>query len=82
MHKNKKQIHRDLKPENILMNSSGNVKLTDFGVSKQIEHTQGMVGSFVGTYTYMYLSHNFLIFPGAPKDFKEKNMLFQVICGA
>jgi len=28
------QIHRDIKPENILYNTKGEVKFTDFGISK------------------------------------------------
>jgi len=55
LHSVKHQIHRDLKPENILMNSLGQVKLTDFGISKQLESTLGFAESFVGTPTYMYL---------------------------
>ena len=53
LHVSKHQIHRDLKPENVLMNSLGQVKLTDFGISKQLESTLEMASSFVGTLTYM-----------------------------
>lgn len=53
MHVKKHKLHRDIKPENILINSDGKVKLTDFGISKDIEKTKGVVETFVGTTTYM-----------------------------
>ena len=33
---NKKTIHRDLKPENIFMNENMEIKIGDFGISKQL----------------------------------------------
>jgi len=47
-------IHRDLKPENIL----GTVQhplLTDFGIAKELDHTQGLTrtGQIIGTLDYM-----------------------------
>lgn len=46
-------LHRDVKPENVLHNSLGQVKLTDFGISKDLTSTAGVAGSFVGTANYM-----------------------------
>lgn len=48
-----KQIHRDIKPGNALMNSLGQVKLSDFGISKELDNTIAMSNTAVGTYHYM-----------------------------
>jgi len=46
-------IHRDIKPSNILVNSEGEVKISDFGVSAKIAHTNEGKSSWVGTLVYM-----------------------------
>mmetsp|Transcript_103747 Transcript_103747/g.274291 ORF Transcript_103747/g.274291 Transcript_103747/m.274291 type:complete len:335 (-) Transcript_103747:106-1110(-) len=46
-------LHRDVKPDNVLHNLLGQVKLTDFGISKDLNSTVGVAGTFVGTASYM-----------------------------
>ncbi len=47
-------IHRDVKPSNILVNSGGEIKICDFGVSGQL--IDSLANSFVGTRSYMSVS--------------------------
>ncbi len=51
--RHEKRIHRDIKPANLLINSMGQVKLTDFGVSSELQNSIAMCATFVGTYKYM-----------------------------
>ncbi|KXT08367.1 hypothetical protein AC579_1051 [Pseudocercospora musae] len=44
-------MHRDIKPSNVLVNSRGQIKLCDFGVSSELENS--VADTFVGTGTYM-----------------------------
>ncbi|XP_064607643.1 dual specificity mitogen-activated protein kinase kinase 5-like [Liolophura sinensis] len=47
----KKIMHRDIKPSNILVNTFGQVKLCDFGVSTQLVNS--ITQTYVGTNAYM-----------------------------
>uniref|UniRef100_H2Z9D5 mitogen-activated protein kinase kinase n=1 Tax=Ciona savignyi TaxID=51511 RepID=H2Z9D5_CIOSA len=44
-------MHRDVKPSNVLVNSSGQIKLCDFGVSTQL--VDSIARTYVGTNAYM-----------------------------
>lgn len=44
-------MHRDIKPSNVLVNSRGQIKLCDFGVSGELVNS--VADTFVGTSTYM-----------------------------
>ncbi len=50
---NKNIIHRDVKCGNILINKNGDVKLTDFGISKLLESKEHKTSSMVGTPCWM-----------------------------
>lgn len=52
LHTKRKIIHRDIKPQNILINSKGEIKITDFGISSTI-HTMQKLTTYVGTAIYM-----------------------------
>jgi serine/threonine protein kinase len=47
------QIHRDVKPGNLLINHLGHVKVSDFGIVREVEDSGAVAETFVGTFTYM-----------------------------
>ena len=49
----RRQIHRDIKPSNLLINNRGEAKISDFGIVRELESTEAMASTFVGTWTYM-----------------------------
>jgi len=52
LHSNR-QIHRDIKPGNLLINHQGHVKVSDFGIVREVEDSAAVAETFVGTFTYM-----------------------------
>ena len=45
-------LHRDLKPENVLLADSGQIKLSDFGLARDIDNNSA-TGSLIGTVAYL-----------------------------
>lgn len=46
-------IHRDIKLSNLLINHKGEVKISDFGIAKELPHPDALAKSHIGTLAYM-----------------------------
>lgn len=56
-------IYRDMKPSNIMVQSGGNIKLLDFGVSKEVQEDRSQTGNTVALGTRGY---------AAPEQFGDR----------
>lgn len=53
IHVNMRKLHRDIKASNVLISKSGEVKISDFGLAKDLDCTADLASTFVGTLLYM-----------------------------
>jgi len=53
IHRNMRKLHRDIKASNVLISKSGEVKISDFGLAKDLDCTADLASTFIGTLLYM-----------------------------
>ncbi|MDD7987117.1 serine/threonine-protein kinase [Lentisphaera marina] len=46
-------IHRDLKPENIILSQTGELKIMDYGITRELSNNMTRTGTAMGTLLYM-----------------------------
>jgi eukaryotic-like serine/threonine-protein kinase len=46
-------IHRDLKPENVILSDSGELKIMDYGITRELSNNMTRTGTAMGTLLYM-----------------------------
>lgn len=75
-------VHRDIKPANLIMTPAGKLKIADFGIARLDNSTLTMVGSVMGTPSYMSPEQ----FAGLPVDrrtdiFSAGVVLYELLTG-
>jgi tRNA A-37 threonylcarbamoyl transferase component Bud32 len=71
-------VHRDIKPENVLINRKGEVKVTDFGLSRHFKQDSNLTESRLAMGTPLYMSPEQV--EGKPVDHRSDIYSFGVTC--
>lgn len=71
-------VHRDIKPENILINRKGEVKVTDFGLSRHFTQESNLTESRIAMGTPLYMSPEQV--EGRPVDHRSDIYSFGITC--
>ncbi|MBC7475224.1 MAG: serine/threonine protein kinase [Candidatus Sericytochromatia bacterium] len=74
-------IHRDVKPSNIIILTDGVTKLTDFGVTKDMNSSLTMDGSLVGTIAYASPEQDSKELDGRSDIFSLGIVLYELVTG-
>lgn len=76
-------VHRDVKPGNVLIESSGQVKVTDFGVARaDASEALTQTGSVMGTATYFSPEQaQGLVVDGRSDVYSLGVVLYEMVCG-
>jgi len=53
IHTEMRKLHRDIKASNVLISKNGDVKISDFGLAKDLDCTADLASTFIGTLLYM-----------------------------
>lgn len=80
-------LHRDLKPSNIMVSQEGEVKVTDFGLAKFSNETDGLTdsGEILGTPYYLSPEHFDTVFGDVDQRsdlFAAGSILYELMTGA
>ena len=77
-------VHRDIKLENLLIDEEGQIKICDFGVSRQLESKDALISGKSGTPAYMAPEvHEMKQYNGFAADVWSLGVcLYAMVCGA